>query len=78
MCSSLFPSSTDSQFSLTHCFRCGLLALQDWWIGGSYRNCKLALTMTTALLQQRLASKGIDSVSVDPGAVYSGGQAGGR
>ncbi|GAX77961.1 hypothetical protein CEUSTIGMA_g5403.t1 [Chlamydomonas eustigma] len=42
------------------------------WEGGSYRNCKLASTMTTALLQKQLGSRGVECVSVDPGAVYSG------
>ncbi len=41
--------------------------LKDWWVGGSYRNCKLALTMTTALLQRQLGPRGVDCVSVDPG-----------
>ena len=40
-------------------------------MGGQYRNCKLALTMTTGLLQRQLGMKGVDAVSVDPGAVYS-------
>ncbi|KAG1676813.1 hypothetical protein FOA52_010322 [Chlamydomonas sp. UWO 241] len=44
----------------------------DWWVGGSYRNCKLALTCATALLQEQLGSAGVDVLSVDPGAVYSG------
>ncbi|GAX83956.1 hypothetical protein CEUSTIGMA_g11380.t1 [Chlamydomonas eustigma] len=49
-----------------------LFFLRDWWEGGSYRNCKLASTMTTALLQKQLGSRGVECVSVDPGAVYSG------
>jgi NAD(P)-dependent dehydrogenase (short-subunit alcohol dehydrogenase family) len=47
------------------------LFLKDWWLGGSYRNCKLALTQSSLLLQAKHGSDGIDIVSVDPGAVYS-------
>ena len=45
--------------------------LKDWWTGGSYRNCKLALTQATSILQSKHGIDGIDAVSVDPGAVYS-------
>lgn len=45
---------------------------KDWWIGGSYRNCKLALTQSTSILQARHGvDDAIDVASVDPGAVYS-------
>lgn len=45
--------------------------LQDWWEGGSYRNCKLALVGWSMLLQEKLRGSGAVVVCVDPGAVNS-------
>lgn len=46
--------------------------LRDWWVGGSYRNCKLVLVALSLLIQRELAATPLRVLCADPGAVYSG------
>ena len=57
----------------THSHTLLVRALLCRWKGGSYRNCKLALTMTTALLQRQQGGRGVVSGSTPPPLFHTSG-----